>query len=142
MRYLDRSRRCDARLFGVRRGRRFSCLQLYGAAGADRGKPLRLPQHAGFRRFRRRGPLLLCRLGMAGQPAASGDRRWGSNGTGISMTISAVRLSFGLAAAMSVPILAGAETAPYAGQQSREIKALSPAEIVDLEAGRGMGMAK
>src|SRR5213082_2691255 len=79
---------------------------------------------------------------MAGQPAASGDRRWGSNGTGISMTISAVRLSFGLAAAMSVPILAGAETAPYAGQQSREIKALSPAEIVDLEAGRGMGMAK
>ena len=31
---------------------------------------------------------------------------------------------------------------PYAGQQSREIKALSDAEVKDLLAGAGMGMAK
>jgi len=31
---------------------------------------------------------------------------------------------------------------PYAGQQSREIKALSPTEIEDLVQGRGMGLAK
>ena len=30
---------------------------------------------------------------------------------------------------------------PYAGMQGREVKALSPAEIADLRAGRGMGMA-
>lgn len=30
---------------------------------------------------------------------------------------------------------------PYAGQESRDIKALSPDEIADLEAGRGMGLA-
>lgn len=31
---------------------------------------------------------------------------------------------------------------PYAGQQTREIKALSPKEIEDLVHGRGMGLAK
>jgi hypothetical protein len=31
---------------------------------------------------------------------------------------------------------------PYAGQQERDIKALSAEEIADLRAGRGMGMAK
>ncbi len=31
---------------------------------------------------------------------------------------------------------------PYAGQESREIKALSPQEIGDLLAGKGMGYAK
>ena len=31
---------------------------------------------------------------------------------------------------------------PYAGQQARDIKALAPDEIADLEAGRGMGFAK
>lgn len=31
---------------------------------------------------------------------------------------------------------------PYAGQQNREIKALSESEIADLLAGRGMGLAK
>jgi LTXXQ motif family protein len=31
---------------------------------------------------------------------------------------------------------------PYAGQESREIKALSPQEISDLLAGKGMGLAK
>jgi Spy/CpxP family protein refolding chaperone len=30
---------------------------------------------------------------------------------------------------------------PYAGQQTRDIKALSPEEIADLNAGRGMGLA-
>jgi Spy/CpxP family protein refolding chaperone len=30
---------------------------------------------------------------------------------------------------------------PYAGQEGRGIKALSPEEIADLEAGRGMGLA-
>lgn len=32
--------------------------------------------------------------------------------------------------------------APYAGQQNRDIKALSPEEIRDLTEGRGMGLAK
>jgi hypothetical protein len=35
-----------------------------------------------------------------------------------------------------------AQHMPYSGQQSRDIKALSPEEIADLLAGRGMGMAK
>ena len=35
-----------------------------------------------------------------------------------------------------------AQTASYAGQQAREIKALSAAETADLLAGRGMGLAK
>lgn len=35
-----------------------------------------------------------------------------------------------------------ADTSPYAGEQQRAIKALSPAEIDDLRAGRGMGLAK
>jgi Spy/CpxP family protein refolding chaperone len=30
---------------------------------------------------------------------------------------------------------------PYAGQETREIKALSPEEVADLNAGRGMGLA-
>ena len=30
---------------------------------------------------------------------------------------------------------------PYAGQETRDIKALSPDEIADLNAGRGMGLA-
>ena len=33
------------------------------------------------------------------------------------------------------------QNAPYAGLQAREIKALSPEEIADLTAGRGMGLA-
>jgi hypothetical protein len=31
---------------------------------------------------------------------------------------------------------------PYVGQESREIKALSPQEVADLVAGKGMGLAK
>jgi len=40
------------------------------------------------------------------------------------------------------PIGAAAQTAhPYAGMQTRAIKALSPPQIDDLRAGRGMGLA-
>ncbi|MGL4441307.1 MAG: Spy/CpxP family protein refolding chaperone [Bosea sp. (in: a-proteobacteria)] len=35
----------------------------------------------------------------------------------------------------------GAHATPYAGFQKREIKALSPEQIADLRAGRGMGLA-
>src|SRR5216684_672751 len=35
-----------------------------------------------------------------------------------------------------------AQPSPYAGQESRAIKALSEAEIDDLMNGRGMGLAK
>ncbi len=53
-------------------------------------------------------------------------------------------LSIALSAAvvaMSHASLA-AEPSPYAGEQTRAIKALSAAEIADLEAGRGMGLAR
>src|SRR6187402_2678639 len=36
----------------------------------------------------------------------------------------------------------GASASPYAGQQSRDIKALSEQEVRDLLAGAGMGLAK
>lgn len=39
-------------------------------------------------------------------------------------------------------IVSAQPVSPYAGQQSREIKALSPKEIEDLVYGRGMGLAK
>ena len=45
-----------------------------------------------------------------------------------------------LLAAIAAP--AAADTSPYAGQQNRAIKALSPGEIDDLRAGRGMGLAR
>ena len=35
-----------------------------------------------------------------------------------------------------------ASESPYSGQQAREIKALSSAEVQDLLAGKGMGLAK
>jgi Spy/CpxP family protein refolding chaperone len=37
---------------------------------------------------------------------------------------------------------AAAQPTPYAGQERREIKALSPGEIQDYLAGKGMGLAK
>jgi len=37
---------------------------------------------------------------------------------------------------------AGAQTTGYAGQQGRDIKALSGQETADLVAGRGMGLAR
>jgi hypothetical protein len=49
-----------------------------------------------------------------------------------------------LVAIAAAPVMASstAASAPYAGQQTREIKALSAAEQADLLAGRGMGLAK
>ena len=43
-----------------------------------------------------------------------------------------------------VPALADAQdhTSPYAGQQARDIKALSPDEIQGYLTGQGMGLAK
>ena len=51
-----------------------------------------------------------------------------------------------LAGAFLLPFAAGAQAPqpspqPYAGQQTRSIKALSPQQIADLQAGRGMGLA-
>ena len=48
---------------------------------------------------------------------------------------------------LSMPFLfalpgSAAESSPYAGEEAREIKALSESEIADLLAGRGMGHAK
>lgn len=45
-----------------------------------------------------------------------------------------------LALTLLVPAFAWAQT-PYAGMQSRQIKALSDQQIADLRAGRGMGLA-
>jgi Spy/CpxP family protein refolding chaperone len=44
--------------------------------------------------------------------------------------------------ALTVPVLADAPPTPYAGQQTRPIKALSPDDISALLKGEGMGMAK
>jgi Spy/CpxP family protein refolding chaperone len=54
---------------------------------------------------------------------------------------------FALLALLLAATPVAAETAhqgqhsPYAGQEARDIKALSPEEIADLNAGRGMGLA-
>jgi hypothetical protein len=44
--------------------------------------------------------------------------------------------------AFGVPVLADTPVAPYAGEQTRTIKALAPAEVAALLKGEGMGMAK
>ena len=44
--------------------------------------------------------------------------------------------------AFGVPVLADTPVAPYAGQQTRTIKALLPADVTALLKGEGMGMAK
>lgn len=49
---------------------------------------------------------------------------------------------FGLAAIGFAMCSASAQTSPYAGQQHREIKSLSAAEVTDLLNGQGMGLAK
>jgi hypothetical protein len=41
----------------------------------------------------------------------------------------------------AAPQSGGNGAQPYAGMQAREIKALSPEEIADIRAGRGMGLA-
>ena len=43
---------------------------------------------------------------------------------------------------IALPVLAEAPPAPYAGQQARTIKSLSAEDIVALQRGEGMGMAK
>jgi Spy/CpxP family protein refolding chaperone len=52
---------------------------------------------------------------------------------------------FALLALVLAAMPAAADTAhqhsPYAGEETRDIKALSPEEIADLNAGRGMGLA-
>ncbi|MDP6407194.1 MAG: hypothetical protein QF797_18525 [Alphaproteobacteria bacterium] len=44
--------------------------------------------------------------------------------------------------ALVLPAGTALAASPYAGQEQRQIKALSAAEVDDLEAGRGMGLAK
>lgn len=57
----------------------------------------------------------------------------------LTLTTALVLISASLASAAPV----GAQTQnPYAGEQSRAIKALSPKEVDDLTQGRGMGLAK
>lgn len=45
------------------------------------------------------------------------------------------------ACALTVPALGEHQSGPYAGQQTRAIKALSPEDIAGLLNGEGMGMA-
>lgn len=48
-----------------------------------------------------------------------------------------------IAIALALPAFAQATSpSPYAGQESRQIKSLSPSEQADLLAGKGMGLAK
>jgi hypothetical protein len=47
-----------------------------------------------------------------------------------------------LAGLSAVPGTRAAPPSPYAGQEQREIKALSPEDVKALEAGEGMGLAK
>jgi hypothetical protein len=51
-----------------------------------------------------------------------------------------MRLFLAAAAVILTSVTAFAQT-PYAGMQMRPIKALSEQQVVDLEAGRGMGLA-
>ena len=51
-------------------------------------------------------------------------------------------LVLGAALAVAVPAVQAAPTSPYAGQEARDIKALSPAEIEGYLAGEGSGFAK
>jgi hypothetical protein len=46
------------------------------------------------------------------------------------------------ACALTVPALGEHPLSPYAGQQTRAIKALSPEDLAGLLNGEGMGMAK
>jgi len=47
-----------------------------------------------------------------------------------------------LAGLCALPQIQAAPPMPYAGQEQREIKALSPEDVKALEAGEGMGLAK
>lgn len=56
------------------------------------------------------------------------------------ITIAAALLC--LAGAAPAVLAAEPASSPYAGEQHRDIKALSPTDVQDLLAGRGMGLAK
>jgi hypothetical protein len=56
--------------------------------------------------------------------------RYASN---VSFSLLAIALTFGIARAQNVQ--------PYAGMQSRPIKALSEEQMADLKSGKGMGLA-
>lgn len=43
---------------------------------------------------------------------------------------------------LAAAVVHAASPSPYVGDEAREIKALSPAEVADLLAGKGMGYAK
>jgi Spy/CpxP family protein refolding chaperone len=51
----------------------------------------------------------------------------------VTLTLLAIALTFGISWAQNVQ--------PYAGMQTRPIKALSEQQVADLKAGRGMGLA-
>jgi len=53
-----------------------------------------------------------------------------------------MRKTLALAAASLWLVSAAAQTGPYAGQQLRPIKSLSEADVAELLAGQGMGLAK
>lgn len=53
-----------------------------------------------------------------------------------------IRLHLLVLASALAPLVHSASPSPYAGQQSRDIKALSSAEQAELLAGKGMGLAK
>lgn len=50
-------------------------------------------------------------------------------------------MRYALAAALILTASAASAQTPYAGMQTRPIKALSPQQVGDLQAGRGMGLA-
>jgi Spy/CpxP family protein refolding chaperone len=56
--------------------------------------------------------------------------------------ITAISVVLCLLGAAPVALAAEPARSPYAGEQHRDIKALSPSEVQDLLAGRGMGFAK
>jgi Spy/CpxP family protein refolding chaperone len=53
-----------------------------------------------------------------------------------------VRSVFGCALVLIASAAQGASPSPHVGQESREVKALSPQEIADYLGGKGMGLAK
>jgi Spy/CpxP family protein refolding chaperone len=58
------------------------------------------------------------------------------------MKMRTLALALAACAAIAVPVLADAPMAPYTGQQTRAIKALSDDDIAALLKGEGMGFAK
>ena len=61
--------------------------------------------------------------------------------TGWTSSLTASARALGLLLALAASAIAQETVSPYAGEEGREIKALSPGQIADLEAARGMGYA-